>query len=60
VEAGEAEYAMVSLIQQSPKSKYSNVAACYSFVTITNGFHFMVDDCPSLTDIVKFMEDTYN
>ena len=53
VEAGETETAMVSLIQQSSKLKYSNVAACYSFITINNGFH-LIDDCPFLGRHCKF------
>jgi hypothetical protein len=53
VEAGQAEKAMVSLIQQSSKSKYSNVAACYSLITIINGFH-LIDDCPFLDRDCKF------
>ena len=53
VEAGEAEKAMVSLIQQSSKSKYSNVAVCYSLITINNGYH-LIDDCPFLDRHHKF------
>lgn len=53
VEAGEAEIAMVSLIQKSSKLKYSNMDACYSLITFNNGF-YLNDDCPFLDRHCKF------